>query len=205
MTLLAVGLRGTENMLNRWLALDPEFTAQLQALEGRLLKLEISGMGSAVYIVFEQGRIKLSDVHETIPELTVRGAPLALLSALRTRDPLTALQSGSVEMHGNVQLAEKLKNIFSKLDIDLEEHVSRLIGDWPAHRLGLFVRGLSAWGRHARSSLGRSVGEWLQEESRQLPARIEVENFMAAIDSVRDATDRLEARLNLLQTRRSPA
>jgi ubiquinone biosynthesis protein UbiJ len=205
MTLLALGLRGTEDLLNRCLALDAEFAPHLSVLEGKTLKIDVTGMGLILYIAFRQGRMLLSNECSATPELVLRGTPLALLAMLRSKDPLTALQAGDVELHGDVRLAEKLKNVFSLLDIDVEEHVSRLIGDWPAHRLGLFVRQLSAWAGNAQDSLQRSVGEWLQEESRQLPARIEVENFMADIDSVREAADRLEARLNLLQTRRSPA
>jgi ubiquinone biosynthesis protein UbiJ len=41
-----------------------------------------------------------------------------------------------------------------------------------------------------------NVSEFLQEESRQVPARVEVEHFYAEIDRLRDAAERVAARID---------
>jgi len=46
------------------------------------------------------------------------------------------------------------------------------------------------------------VREYLQEESRDVPSRYEVEEFAGEIGRLRDDVDRLEARINLLGDRR---
>jgi ubiquinone biosynthesis protein UbiJ len=46
------------------------------------------------------------------------------------------------------------------------------------------------------------VAEYLQEEGRDVPARIEVEEFLEGVDELRDSTDRFEARLARLEAQR---
>jgi ubiquinone biosynthesis protein UbiJ len=48
------------------------------------------------------------------------------------------------------------------------------------------------------------MAEYLTEESRDLPTRIEVDEFLADVDRLREATDRLEARLAALEKPRGP-
>ena len=66
-----------------------------------------------------------------------------------------------------------------------------------------FARGLLDWGRKAADSLSMNVAEYLQEEGRDLPARVEVEEFLEAVDHLRESADRFEARLARLESRRS--
>ena len=49
--------------------------------------------------------------------------------------------------------------------------------------------------------MGANIREYLQEESRNVPGRYEVEKFGEAVNSLRDDVDRIEARLNRLQSR----
>ena len=55
------------------------------------------------------------------------------------------------------------------------------------------------------ATLGTNVAEYLQEEGRDVPTRLELEEFLRSVDDVRDATDRFEARLARLESRRSTA
>ena len=44
--------------------------------------------------------------------------------------------------------------------------------------------------------LGLNTTEYLQEESRQLPARVEVEGFFAEIERLRDDAERVAVRID---------
>ena len=55
------------------------------------------------------------------------------------------------------------------------------------------------WARKARASVGRNVGEFLTEESRDLVPRAELEVFLGDVDRVRDDVERAAARLALLE------
>ena len=80
-----------------------------------------------------------------------------------------------------------------------------MLGDIAAHRIARFGRGLLEWGRAATDSLATNVVEFLQEEGRDLPTRVETEEFLAGVDRLRDDVERLEARLAGLERRSKSA
>ena len=47
--------------------------------------------------------------------------------------------------------------------------------------------------------MGDNIREYLQEESRDLPSRYEVDRFTREVAAVRDDVDRLEARIRRLK------
>jgi ubiquinone biosynthesis protein UbiJ len=68
-----------------------------------------------------------------------------------------------------------------------------------------FARGFLDWGRKAADSLSTNVAEYLQEEGRDVPSRVEVEEYLEAVDQLREATDRLDARLSRAESRSRPS
>ena len=62
-----------------------------------------------------------------------------------------------------------------------------------------------AFGRRAGDTLARNTAEYLTEESRDLPARVEVEEFLEDVDRLREAVDRLESRVAALARPQGPA
>jgi ubiquinone biosynthesis protein UbiJ len=72
------------------------------------------------------------------------------------------------------------------------------VGDVTAHQIGNLVRTASGWGRKAAATLAANVSEYLQEESRDLVTRTELEEFLSAVDELRESADRLQARLERL-------
>jgi len=78
-----------------------------------------------------------------------------------------------------------------------------VVGDVAARRVANVARGLLDWGRKAAGSFTGSVVEYLQEEGRDLPTRVEVDEFLEGVDRLRDDTERLEARLSRLEAGRA--
>ena len=74
---------------------------------------------------------------------------------------------------------------------DLEEELSRFIGDAAAHRIAEIARGVGNWARDVRSTMGGNIREYLQEESRELPTRYEVERFSDQVATMRDDVERM--------------
>jgi ubiquinone biosynthesis protein UbiJ len=58
---------------------------------------------------------------------------------------------------------------------------------------------MKTWARDARSTMGNNVREYLQEESRDLPTRYEVDRFSVRLGVLRDDVERLAARLRRLE------
>ena len=89
----------------------------------------------------------------------------------------------------------------SGLDIDWEEQLSKLTGDIIAHQLGNAARHGRRAFRFGLDTLEKDSGEYLQEELRLLPTRIETENFSDEVSRISMDVDRLAARLKRLQNR----
>ena len=86
------------------------------------------------------------------------------------------------------------------IDIDWEEQLSRITGDAIAHKVGNLVRGAVKWGQQTIDTLGQDVAAYLHEERRILPARNEMEEFIAAVGKLRADIDRAQVRVNRLNS-----
>ncbi len=98
-----------------------------------------------------------------------------------------ALFSGQVEIEGDTALAQRFGDFMAGLEIDWEEQLSRLTGDYVAHAVGTRLRAAGRWGQGSLATLGQDLKEYLQEEGRLLPTRYELDQFLAAVDRLRDA------------------
>ena len=58
---------------------------------------------------------------------------------------------------------------------------------------------MRGWARDARATMEANVREYLQEESRELPSRYEIERFTRDLNVLRDDVERAEARLARLE------
>jgi ubiquinone biosynthesis protein UbiJ len=107
---------------------------------------------------------------------------------------------GSVRIEGDAEVAQKFRDLRSRAP-DIEEELSRLIGDVAAHQLRQ-ARGFLVWGRKATGAFANNVAEYLQEEGRDVPVRLEIEEFLESVDELRESADRLEARIARLESQR---
>ena len=121
---------------------------------------------------------------------------LARLSLSKNAAPV--LFSGEVVITGDARLGHQFKKILSQLDIDWEEQLSRYVGDLVAHQVGNTFRDISSWFSRSKDSMFMDAGEYLQEESRLIPAQAEIDRFNKQVDSLRDATERLQVRIKNL-------
>jgi ubiquinone biosynthesis protein UbiJ len=191
-------LAGVEQALNAALALDPHTAERLARLQGRLIAVELRGTGITLTLQpTSAGKLRLMGDYDGAVDTTLRGAPFALLRLGSARAG-EGLFSGEVVIDGDVELGTQFQRVFEKLDINWEEHLSRLTGDSIAQQIGNGVRGLFGWGQRSADHLGRDVADCLQEEHEALPLAWEVEEFIRGVDTLRSDVDRLEARVKRL-------
>jgi ubiquinone biosynthesis protein UbiJ len=191
---------GLETALNNYLRLDPVTVERLGELSGKVVAVELKGLGIRLYLLPEDHGLCLLEHYEGSPDTLLEGSPLALLRMGRAPDASPALFSGEVRITGDVALGQRFKAILDDMDIDWEEHLSRLSGDVIAHQVGNMARGLLGWARRERQVLAEDVSEYLREEARLLPTRDEVDELLDAVDTLRAHTDRLDARIRRLES-----
>lgn len=195
-SLLAAAL---ERALNHYLALDPDSPRRLQRLLGRRVDLEILGLRLRFSVA--RNGVQLLSQDSGTPDAVLRGSPAALARLKLADNPGKALVEGEVRIEGDSAVAQDFGDLLGGVDIDWEELAAHMLGDVAAHRLGRWVRGAVGWARRSADGLARDLGEYLQEESRQLPARSEVEALLDDIDRLRSDLDRLAARIERLERR----
>lgn len=193
----AIIAAGLEAALDQVLRLDPDIRPRLAALEGKVIAIEPEGLGLTLYLLPGVTGIQVVDQCAGEPTVRVRGTPLALARQWRGR----GTSGGDTIIEGDAAVGREFQTVLTHLDIDWEEQLSRLLGDAVAHQAGRFWRGFRSWGQQAGDILRRDGGEYLQRELRALPPRPAVEQFLSAVDALREDADRLAARIERLRRR----
>lgn len=193
-------LATVEGAINAVLALDAEGAHQIAPIQGRVLLVELTGFGTRLYIVPGESGLLLYGAYDAAPDCTVRGTPAGLLRMALSEHREDAVFAGTVEIDGDNQVAQTLGEVFQELDIDWEELLSKVIGDTLAHRLGQQARAGGRWAQQTGDTLTQDIREYLQEEGRVLPSRLELQAFLSDVDTLRDDVERLAARVERLAT-----
>ena len=193
-----------ESVLNRNIAASSAARALCRRLDGKLLALHVQGLPLSIYFESHGERMSLLTTHEGPPTATLSGTPLAFLR-LAGPVPETALRAGAVQIQGDAEAAQAFSELLKLARPDLEEELSRVIGDVAAHQVGNVARSALGFARRASDTFARNIAEYLQEEGRDVPSRTEAEEFILGVDTLREDVDRLEARIErLAQARPSP-
>jgi ubiquinone biosynthesis protein UbiJ len=203
MSLSALAVDGLERALNGYLALDPEARSTLAGLQGRVIAVHLLVPDLTLYLVPAADGLQVLQHIEGEPDCTLTGTPLALARLGTAREKADELFSGGVRISGDTELGRRFGEVLGGLEVDWEEQLSRLTGDVIAHQIGRGVRGLTRWAGLTGRTLEQDLGEYLQEEARLVPTRLEVEGLLRDVDELRDDVERLEARVARLERRRS--
>jgi len=199
-----------ETALELYLKQDPDALRHAAVLEGKVIALDITGTGLSLYFMPGAKGILVAGHYEGEADTRLRGSPFGFaklmlgareqgeLRSKRGRPGVDALFEGAVEIQGDTEAGQQFQDILSAVDWDWEEQLSRVTGDVIAHQTGNLARKVAQFINNSRSTLQQDVSEYLQEEARLLPARIEVGYFLDDVDQIRADVDRLGARVERL-------
>jgi ubiquinone biosynthesis accessory factor UbiJ len=110
-----------------------------------------------------------------------------------------------VRIAGDATLARDLERLFSRLDPDWEAQLSDRFGDVLGHQIAAGARGAAGQLRETLATLEDMTAEFFQRPGSPLARTPEISTFGQSVDTLRDATERLEARLRLVRERRAAA
>ena len=189
-----------ESVLNRNIAQSAQARALCRRLQGKVLSVKFTNVPFGISFQSDGERMALDTALPEIASATLTGSPVSLLQ-LATPKPEVALRSGAVHIEGDAEVAQTFSELLKHARPDLEEELSRVIGDVAAHQIGNAARSAFAFGRRAADTLAQNVAEYLTEEGRDLPSRVEADEFVAGVDKLRDDVARFEARLAQLERR----
>jgi len=195
--MIDLALASTERLLNALLEESTSARERAAALDGKGLGLHLTGPEIEIVLRAESGRLHLERAAAESADASLRGTPIGMLEAWR-RGKEGILAARAVRFAGDAQVLEQFVELLDLARPDLEDQVSRVTGDVVAHETFRAAHALHAWASRALGALGMNTAEYLQEESRDLPARHEAEAFYADVETLRDDADRAIARAERL-------
>jgi ubiquinone biosynthesis protein UbiJ len=185
-----------ETAINRILALDDLSVERLQRLEGRMLQLDLEGIGITLFFAFTDRHVEVGTGSQHEPDTVISGSPFALFSMAAPQEASRwGTPESRVNISGDANLARDLERLFSRLDPDWEGRLSGLFGDVWGHQV---AAGLKAGAQQVKSSAGNAgdmLSEYLLRSEGPVVTADEIKAFSAAVDEVSEAADRLEARI----------
>ncbi|WP_273150708.1 ubiquinone biosynthesis accessory factor UbiJ [Methylophaga thiooxydans] len=194
---MATLLKPIETVINAALKQDPDTCARLSAFEQRSIVVNIDDLKQFVHITFHASTLQLSHNDEETADLLISGNAFALLKLGEHPDNLF---SSDIRIHGDVQFAKQLQDVLDGFDFDWEQQLSRVTGDVIAQPLAYGIKQGFSWLRDTNRSLQMTTSEYLREEAQLLPDKIQIDDYMQAVDRLRADCDRLEARIKRLET-----
>ncbi len=188
-------LAAIEGALNQYIALDPTGARAFEPTYGRIISIEIEGLGTRLTLIPGPDRVQVFGAYDATPDCLIRGAPLALLRMMTASRKESQLSSGAVQIEGDTAVAQSLSGALAGLDIDWEEQLARVLGDPIANQIGRALRAAGDWGGRTGESVRANVKEYLEQGSRLLPTRYEVNEYLRQVDTLRDDVERLAERI----------
>ena len=195
-------------LVNNALKLDPLSQPRLQALAGKSLRIEchepsldiiIKVENQSILFITSESFLQSEDADSKKISCHLSGDLSAYSKLLSAEDKAAALINSDLRLQGDSSLLIELDNILSHVELDWEYHLAKLIGDMPAHFIGQKSRQSWQFLRATQPVFMRHLQEYVLEEAQLCPNKIEMEEFIASVQSVSEDADRLQARIQRLQ------
>jgi ubiquinone biosynthesis protein UbiJ len=194
-------LTGLETAINRCLRLDPELEQGVAELQGTVVEIHLEGLADPFQLhpgpagVTVVGVPRGDSATVSAADLSISGPPFSLLGFFMSASSHQGILPEGVSVSGELVVIQRLRDLARRAHFDWEEPLSKLVGDSLAHEIGRGARGVLARARHAGDTLLMDIGEYLSEERRVAPTELEIDDFAARVDRLRDDVERLEVRV----------
>lgn len=194
-------LAGVEQAVNHLLPLDQEIANALFTLEGKVLKIHLTDLDIQTFVLIRSDCLSLSAHYDGEVDAALSGPSWVLL-----RSYTEGVRIGSgLSMDGDMVFVERFSELMRQFRIDWEELLSNVVGDIAAHKIHGTISGVVSWGKDALQRVQWDLSDYVHEEVRLVPPRLELEDFYQSIVTLRDGVERVEARINRLQQRQEKA
>lgn len=158
---------------------------------GKSVSLQLP-VGQFVLIIVPGGFSNASLEEEITPNVSLEVASQAAIEFISGGKSAAAKH---VRISGDVDLAHDLSNLASNLRWEAEEDLAKLIGDAPAHRIGIEAKKAFEAGKRASKDLRGGIRDYLVHEKKAVLDVSEFEVFKSEVRQLRDSVERSEKRI----------
>ena len=187
-----------EALANRILALDPDSLDALESLSGKVIALELINTDLKFYTFPSACGLKIQDHHDGNVNVRIMATLPDMLAYLLSSRDETGSTTGTLEVVGEVGLAQRFQSIIRNMDLDWEEVVSRYTGDIFARKFANLIRGTGRFVKQTGDTLQQDMSEYLLYEAEVLPVRDDIDVYVSSVDDLRNDVERLKLRIERL-------
>ena len=202
-TLIGASCAALEQAINHSLSLDSCTQEKLANYAGRVIQLSCAQPELTLYFRIDSS-ISVLQYFEGDADAGIQGSQSDWLALITAEDLASALINGKLVISGDTQLFMALESIAEKIELDWEGQLATFIGDIPAHLAGRVVNAVGNFSRQTQQTARRTLDDFLHEEARLLPAKIECENFYQRLRALEMKIDRIDAKIKREQKSTSP-
>jgi len=200
-TLQTAALAALETAANRALDLSPGGREGMAPLEDCVFAFHCTAPALDFYLSPGAHGVRLAGFHQGPVTTRLTGTASDFAELAQAGDPAATLVNGGLTLEGDSAPLLELQRLLADLEVDWEAPLVDTLGDVAGHQLAQMLRQAFSWGKQASASLTRQLGEYVQEEARLTPPRLEVEDFYRDVHELGLRVDRLESRAKRLRQR----
>jgi len=179
--------------LNHLLEAEDWARDKLKPYAGQCVEFRSPPLPALRLDILDTGLLRAA-AQDAVPTLVVNIGPGAVPAMLRGEDALMR----EIDIEGNADLASTVQYLFRHLRWDIAEDLSKVFGDVLAERMVREGRRFFDWNRDLAERLAQNFAEYLIEEQPLLARPVDVRQFLADADQLRDDLARLEKRIDIL-------
>ncbi len=185
---------------NKILENQPGLADEFSIYKGKIILIDLSNTSTMIYILMGDKGMEIANQPVEKPDLMVRATPLELIQYFFQSRSQSVPSSGEIELTGNIGLAQKIQNVFMNLDFDLEDAISKVIGDEFSHGLFFTFRKFVENINYGKQELANNFAEILKYEKDIVIDNAEVRRFNQSVDQLRDEVDKLDFRIKRISS-----
>lgn len=201
-TLNTALIAGLELTVNKALTLDPATTKALARLTDHVYLFRCTKPALDLYLIPQKNSVRLCSVYPHQADTSITGTAEDFLQLVTTDNPTNILVNSSIELHGDSDALIALQKIANNLDLDWESVFTDAFGDVVGHQLANTVRSANSFFQQTAKNIRNQVKDYIEHESELLPSNGEAQALYDDIDHLTLRIDRLEAKMNQLDSGR---
>ncbi len=161
----------------------------LQVYAGKVVCFDFV-LAKASLLILEDGSLAIAG-ETASPEATIHLPPSLALRIMSGDESAKML----VKVEGDTHLATELSKVLQNMRWDIEDDLSKVVGDIGAFKIGEVSKKTFAGIKQQSINAAEMLSEYWQEEKAMLAKKRHVEQFNAEVDTLRSDVARFEKRL----------
>ena len=177
-------------VLNHVLFQNDWMSSRIKKFHNKTILIKISEL-SMYFKVNNQGLLELVNQVKN-PDASISMPIKSLINQILHKE------NKDITIKGDIDLAREVSEILKKIKWDVEEDLSKIIGDVAANRVGILGEKVLNESKKITTSIAEAFKEYWEEEKPLIAKKNRVHQFLAEIDNISEDVERIEAKINSL-------